>query len=414
VSAPAPLSPLVRTGGPNVGLILGVIGVAVLGLASFGVILILGGAIGSPLTVALAGVMALFPLGFVIWAVLAIDRWEPEPRIAMWFSALWGGVAAVLLTLWLNEAVLQPLVVPHLETQEQFELYATVVQAPITEELWKAVPVVIMFLFFRRTFDGPVDGIVFAALSAAGFAFTENILYFGTTLSDSGDGSFIFFLRGIMSPLTHAIFTAVGVGLALGLTARLRSRWWMLLTFPVGYLVSAGLHALWNSASFWVPGGTIGFFVYYLVVQVPLCVLAAGLVWLLLRQEIRITRARLHDYGRAGWFTPQEVERLASGDGRSLLMAWARRRGLGRHMHAYIQTATRLANHRQRALVGRHVTGHAADEASLLATLMHHRRSMLGAALGPSVHAPLGAPVAARPGERVQRFGDLEGWPPRR
>src|SRR5690606_9786213 len=149
VSAPAQPSPFAPRSGPDVGFIAGVIGVVVLALASVAVIFILNGAIGDSALVAGSGLMALFPLGFVIWAVLAIDRWEPEPRIAMWFAALWGGIAAVLLTLWLNEAVLEPLVVPFLQSQEQYEFYATVVQAPITEELWKAIPVVIMFLFFR-------------------------------------------------------------------------------------------------------------------------------------------------------------------------------------------------------------------------------------------------------------------------
>nr|WP_241429272.1 PrsW family intramembrane metalloprotease [Agrococcus sp. ARC_14] len=346
---------------------------------------------------------------------MAIDRWEPEPRIALWFAALWGGIAAVLLTLWLNENVLEPLIVPFLQSQEQYEFYATVIQAPIVEELWKAIPVVIMFLFFRKAFDGPVDGIVFAALSAAGFAFTENILYFGTSISENGDGSFIFFMRGIMSPLTHAIFTAVGIGLALGFAARLRSRWWILLAFPVGHLVSALLHALWNSASWWVPGGTVGFFVYYLVVQVPLCILAAGLVWLLLRQEIKITRVRLHDYGRAGWFSHEEVERLSSGDGRAVLLDWARPKGLRKEMQQYIQTATRLANHRQQALVGRDKARHVADEAGLLAKLMHLRRAMATRAIGQPVQMQQGAPVATLAGVRVQRFGDLDpAWPPRR
>lgn len=420
MSAPVPLSPLARAKGPNVGLTVGVIGVVVLSLASFGVIFILAGAIGDATLVATSGLMALFPLAFVIWAVLAIDRWEPEPRIALWFAALWGGVGAVLLTLLLNEAVLQPLVAPFLRTPEQFEFYATVIQAPFTEELWKAVPVVIMFLFFRKTFDGPVDGIVFAALSAAGFAFTENILYFGTSISETGDGAFIFFMRGIMSPLTHAIFTSVGIGLALGFAARLRSRWWILLAFPAGHLVSALLHALWNSASWWVPGGTVGFFAYYLVVQVPLCVIAAGLVWLLLRQEIKITRARLHDYGRAGWFSREEVERLSSGDGRALLLDWAKRRGMRAQMQQYIRTATRLANHRQQALVGRDRAKHVADEVTLLAKLMHVRRTMAGAVIGQPVPIEQGramaVPNGATPGgPRVQRFGDLDpAWPTRR
>ena len=66
MTATAPLSPLVRRDGPNVGLIAGVIGIVVLALASFGVILVLGGAIGNPLLVATSGLMALVPLAFVI------------------------------------------------------------------------------------------------------------------------------------------------------------------------------------------------------------------------------------------------------------------------------------------------------------------------------------------------------------
>ena len=408
MNATASLSPLRRREGPSAGLVLGVIGIITLALASFIVIWFLGGAIGSPLLVAVSGAMALVPLAFVLWAVAAIDRWEPEPRIAMWFAALWGGIAAVLLTLAMNSLVLEPIVAPFLQSQEQYELYATVIQAPITEELWKGIPVVIMFLWFRRTFDGPVDGVVLAALSAAGFAFTENILYFGTSLAETGDGIFIFFLRGVMSPLTHALFTAVGIGLALGFAARLRSRWWILLAFPAGWFVSALLHALWNSASWWVPGGTVGFFVYYLVVQVPLCVLAAVAVWLLLRQEMRLTRLRLDDYGRAGWFTAEEVDRLATSEGRAALMDWGRKRGLGRAMRDYVQTATRLANHRQHALLGRGGAKDVADEASLLAALMHHRRSMASAAVGQPVPLVHGAPVSAPGLRRVQRFGDLE------
>ena len=164
-----------------------------------------------------------------------------------------------------------------------------------------------------------------------------------------------------------------------------------------------------------MPGGTIGFFVYYLVVQVPLCIIAAALVWLMLRQEKKITRVRLHDYGRAGWFTHEEVERLSSGDGRALLMQWARGRGLRRPMQRYIQTATKLANLRQRALVGRDKSRHVADEASLLATLMHHRRAMATAAIGQPVQMAQGMPIPAQAGVRVQRFGDLDALgPPRR
>ena len=41
-----------------------------------------------------------------------------------------------------------------------------------------SIPMLIIFLIWRRTFNGPVDGVVYACVVAAGFAFAENILYF--------------------------------------------------------------------------------------------------------------------------------------------------------------------------------------------------------------------------------------------
>ena len=44
-----------------------------------------------------------------------------------------------------------------------------------------------LLIFRRREFDGIVDGIVYAGLVAAGFAFTENILYFGRAFAEEAD-----------------------------------------------------------------------------------------------------------------------------------------------------------------------------------------------------------------------------------
>ena len=58
----------------------------------------------------------------------------------------------------------------------------------------------LIFIVGRRFFDGPVDGIVYAATVASGFAFTENIQYFGLQVAEAGgfDGTVgeIFIVRG--------------------------------------------------------------------------------------------------------------------------------------------------------------------------------------------------------------------------
>src|SRR6185369_267543 len=59
------------------------------------------------------------------------------------------------------------------------EAFAAVISAPIVEETGKAFILFIFFFWKKDEFDGVVDGIVYASLSALGFAMTENVLYYG-------------------------------------------------------------------------------------------------------------------------------------------------------------------------------------------------------------------------------------------
>ncbi|WKK71029.1 PrsW family intramembrane metalloprotease [Rathayibacter oskolensis] len=90
------------------------------------------------------------------------------------------------------------------------DFVGAVIQAPLVEETAKGLGVLLVLLIWRRSFDGPVDGIVYAAVVASGFAFVENILYFGSALVEGGLGSLAvtFFLRGVLSPFAHVLFTA--------------------------------------------------------------------------------------------------------------------------------------------------------------------------------------------------------------
>lgn len=372
-------------------------------------------AIGNPLLAVVGGFMALFPLAFVVWVALAIDRWEPEPWLALLFAGLWGATLSIILTLLMNSFLLEPIVGAYLsqpgvaqgfiqllnpmfaavtDFESLVTFYQTVLQAPFTEELWKAVPVLVMYFFVRKHFDGPVDGIVIASLSAAGFAYTENIQYFGRVIAETGDPSFIFFLRGVMSPLTHAIFASLGTGLVMGLTARfLSSRLWGLLTFPLGWAISAAFHALWNGSSFAI-SSDLEFFAFYLLVQVPILIAAVLLVLLLRRFERRITHMRLDDYANAGWFSLEETDRLATSDGRAALLDWAKPRRLKKAMVAYIRTTTRLALNRQRAVTGREKLRPVADEAKLLGDVAALRQHM-ALVSGAQVQQPHGTPLPA-------------------
>ena len=97
------------------------------------------------------------------------------------------------------------------------------------------------------------------------------------------------------------------------------------------------------------------FFALYLTLQVPLFIgFILGIV-ALRREESRLTRRRLGDYAAAGWFTPQEVDMLATPAGRKAALAWARtlRGDRTALMKSFIADATALAATRQRAITGR-------------------------------------------------------------
>ncbi|MCD2169365.1 PrsW family intramembrane metalloprotease [Microbacterium sp. JC 701] len=290
-------------------------------------------------------ILAAIPFVIVWFAVRYIDRWEPEPRRLLVFAVAWGAIAAVTIALGVDLVI--TLLVGRLP-----EAFSAVVQAPIVEEVAKGLGVLLIFAFARRAFDGPVDGIVYGALIGAGFALTENVQYFAISYLEGGPGQVAttFFLRAVLSPFAHVMFTSL-TGFAFGLAARRGLRTGAALGYGFPGLIGAiVLHALWNgSATFF------DFFEIYAALQVPLFVLFILGVLALRREESRLTRARLGEYAAAGWFTPQEVDMLATGPGRRSALAWARTLPGDRSpvMKSFIADATALAAARQRAISGR-------------------------------------------------------------
>ena len=324
--------------------------------------------------VAIAGFMALVPLAVVLLGIRWIDRWEPEPRGLLIFAFLWGAVTSVFVALAASlvvELAQQNLGVGDAER----ELLGGVVQAPVVEEFAKGLGILLIFLVARKYFDGPVDGVVYAATIAAGFAFTENILYFGTEIVQGGtvQGAVgIFIVRGVMSPFAHVMFT-ICTGVAVGLASRRTGALGGLIAFAIGLVPAMLLHALWNGASY-VVGES--FLIYYVLVQMPLFIGAIVLVVLLRRAETRTTRARLAEYAEAGWYNPDEIVALATPAGRRQAMAWARSLGLGMVMKGYIVDSTKLAFIRQRLVSGRATRGAQVEEAAMLAAIVARRAAL--------------------------------------
>ncbi|WP_224786191.1 PrsW family intramembrane metalloprotease [Microbacterium caowuchunii] len=319
-------------------------------------------------------VLALLPLIGVFLALRLVDRWEPEPRGLIVIALGWGAIVSVAIALGVDLLIV--LAVGRSGTPAG-EFLQTVVQAPVVEEVAKGLGVLLIFAGARRWFDGPVDGIVYGGLIGAGFAFTENIQYFALAWIEGGAEltSATFFIRGILSPFAHVMFTAV-TGFALGLAARRGASFRGVLgPWLLGLAGAIVLHAFWNGSA--LLGDFLGL---YTALQIPLFLVFIGGVLMLRREEARLTRARLGEYAAAGWFTPQEVDMLATPSGRRAGLAWARtlrgdRVGI---MRSFIADATALAAARQRVLVGRDGTG-GAEERLLLERTAAARAALLAA-----------------------------------
>lgn len=356
------------------GLVFAIIGIVVGGLIGVLVIAYIAISLGLP-TLAIGSLLALVPLALVLLAVRWIDRWEPEPRWALWFAFLWGAAVSVAVALIVDLGVQLALVYAE-PGGARDEAMQAVVQAPIVEELAKGIGVLLIFAFSRSHFDGPVDGIVYAATVAAGFAFTENVLYFGAALAEGGAASLgaTFVVRGLFSPFAHVLFT-VCTGLAIGIGARRGGGAGVVGWFLLGLLGAVLLHGLWNG-SLTFADDAIGL---YFTVQVPIFIGAVLLTFFLRRQEVRVTRRRLAEYGAAGWFSAAEVEMLATPGGRRQARAWARAQTPPRTgaMKKLITAATHLAFTRQRIATGLAGARVFADEQALLATVVEERRVLV-------------------------------------
>ncbi|MDQ2757358.1 MAG: PrsW family intramembrane metalloprotease [Actinomycetota bacterium] len=345
----------------------------------------LGASLGLRTTV-LAALFAALPLLVVIPTYLWIDRYEAEPTRYLVLAFLWGALCAAAGALLLNTGFTLVLLLVG-QDPDQADLLGAVISAPVVEEGLKGLGILLVVLLRRHNFDGIVDGIVYAGLIGAGFAFTENILYLGRIYTDYGGQGlgYLFFLRCIMGPFAHPLFTSmtgIGLGVAVSLV---RSRGAKVAAGVSGYVVAMLLHGFWNlSASL----GSL--LTVYVLVQVPIFVgYVATLVWARGR-EARQIRLYLSLYADAGWLSHPEVAMLGSLAARRRARGWARQHG-GRaalaSMRAFQDSASDLALLRARMARGAAESEAARRERQLLDSVVANRAGSLGTAASRSAWA---------------------------
>ncbi|GAA2723825.1 MULTISPECIES: PrsW family intramembrane metalloprotease [Streptomyces] len=368
--------------------------------------------------------LAVLPVPLLIAAFRWMDRVDPKPWRNLVFAFAWGACAATLVALLANGYATRWLLSAVDVTQrDDPSTWGATFVAPVVEESAKGVAILLLYLFRRRDFNGIVDGVVVAGLTATGFAFTENILYLGNAFAD--DQSFgysglptttaaTFFIRVLMSPFAHPLFTSM-TGLGFGLAATLAARRRVLRAVVpfVSLLTAMLLHALWNGSAT-LPNG--GFLAVYALFMVPVFGLLTWLVIWSRQNELRTILAELPAYQAAGWLTPPEPLALSSMRARGIARDVARRTGgaaAARTVAEYISFATSLAFLRHRAHRGTPDPHFTAREQELL----HHlwqRRTTAQPALAQAVTTiprPYPTPYPPQWGPAP---GQWQGWPPQR
>jgi len=275
--------------------------------APLGVIIALGTVVGlivilvtavNPVGTTIAFTLATLALAIVLLAYLWLDRWEPEPPRLLLFSFLWGASVAVVLSVAL-EVALEPL----------FGTDGTIaLGAPLIEEAAKGLFLLLMMTGRRRNeLNSLTDCLVYAGITAAGFAWLENIFYIsdsGTLAESLGTAA----LRLVMGPFAHPLFTTmtgIGVYFALQQRSAVAKAGYILL----GYAGAVLMHALWNGSSLM---SIEAYFLVYLLWMVPVFGLAIVLAVHSRRREQRIVAEKLPGMVAANLVTANEATWLGS------------------------------------------------------------------------------------------------------
>ena len=314
-------------------------------------VLLLIGIETGPVALLLGLLTATIPVPIYVALVLWIDRYEAEPLWMLSTAFFWGALFATFFAFLLNTGSAG--LVTILTDARAGDAFATVISAPIVEEIGKAVILFIFFFWKKDEFDGVIDGIVYASMAALGFAMTENILYYGRAAHGGGGSlTLTIVIRGFFAPFAHPLFTSL-TGIGLGLARQSTNTGVKIVTPVVGLLMAIFMHSIWNgSAEF---GGIAFFGFIYVVMMVPAFIIILVVIALALRREGQVIREHLVIDLHRGFLTDEEYKQLGSILGRmgSSYNAFSRSGVRGwRARRRFNQLASELAFHRNRVARG--------------------------------------------------------------
>lgn len=341
--------------------LIGCIAVLLTLAATAAVVLVIVVTVPDPVGLGLSAAASSIPAVFYAGVILRLDRYETEPMRTVAACFAWGAIGAVLLSI-IGSLILEDVISQ--ATSPEFASGASIILgAPFIEETCKGIAVLAVLWFARDEFDSTLDGLVYGALVGAGFALTENILYFGQTYMEGGLGPFgaLVVARAILGGLAHPAYTAV-TGAALGWARSQYGQGWKRFVVPVlGWMIAVSLHMAWNGGLV-LTAGWLGpdasllqlVAVQTLIVLVPAVSVLYAVARLSHRSELAILREELPAEVAHGTFSEGEYRTITDDARRRQTLEVARSRG-GRALRsrqlAFFHTAADLAfrrHHRRR------------------------------------------------------------------
>jgi RsiW-degrading membrane proteinase PrsW (M82 family) len=244
---------------------------------------------------------------FVNW----LDRYEKEPKLLLGAAFVWGVIIAGGGAYILNTAFgIGIYAITGSEGAAEFG--TTSIAAPIIEEALKGLAVLVVFLMFRKEFDSVLDGVVYGAVTAMGFAAIENVLYiYRNGYVEGGWEGFwvLVVIRVVLVGWMHPFFTAfTGIGLAI---ARMtRNVLVKIIAVPTGYAIAVVAHAFHNTFSGLI-GGFEGLLAGTFVDYLGYGVMLIFIIWMIV-YERNILKKNLHDELASGLISIQQYHRATS------------------------------------------------------------------------------------------------------
>ncbi len=251
-------------------------------------------------------------LAFWIVAFVWLDRFRPQRPVLWYLSLGWGACVATAASMELNTWAARQMSIAG--DNPAAGARSAIYVAPFVEEATKATVLFLIALAVRYRLVSKLQAVALAGLSAAGFAFTENILYYARAIVyasvdiNTGDPraaiTQIVSLRGYWLAFGHPLFTLM-TGLGLVVALRTRSKVVRVLAPLVGYLAAAGLHMTFNTVAS-IFGEEQQRLIYFMV-ALPLVLTVAGYAIRQVFVEGRRHRDRLDEFVRFGWLPESDA-----------------------------------------------------------------------------------------------------------